>query len=154
MPSNRFNEVKAWIDSGLADLSVSRPHSRLDWGVDVPGDSEQTVYVWLDALVNYLTVTGFPWSREDMNGWPADIHIVGKDILRFHAVFWPAFLMAANLPLPQRILAHSHWTMEKQKMSKSRGNVVDPIKIMNDYGVDTVRYYLVRDGGITDDGGK
>jgi methionyl-tRNA synthetase len=108
----------------------------------------------LDALINYLTVTGFPWSHEDMNGWPADVHVIGKDILRFHALFWPAFLMAANLPLPQKIIAHSHWTMEKQKMSKSRGNVVDPIKAMSDYGVDTIRYYLMRDGGTTDDGGK
>ncbi|PKY56699.1 hypothetical protein RhiirA4_549355 [Rhizophagus irregularis] len=152
MPINKFNEVKAWIDSGLSDLSISRPHSRLDWGVDVPEDSEQTVYVWLDALINYLTVTGFPWPHDDMNGWPVDIHVIGKDILKFHAVYWPAFLMAANLPLPQKILAHSHWTMEKQKMSKSRGNVVDPIKVMNDYGVDTIRYYLMRDGGIADDG--
>ncbi|RIA86016.1 tRNA synthetases class I (M)-domain-containing protein [Glomus cerebriforme] len=152
MPFNKFNEVKAWVDGGLADLSISRPHSRLDWGVDVPEDSEQTVYVWLDALINYLTVTGFPWSHECMNEWPVDIHVIGKDILKFHAVFWPAFLMAANLPLPQKILAHSHWTMEKQKMSKSRGNVVDPIKVMNNYGVDTIRYYLMRDGGMADDG--
>ncbi|CAG8549694.1 1462_t:CDS:10, partial [Dentiscutata erythropus] len=158
-PSNRFNEVKAFIKSDLVDISVSRPQSRLYWGIPVPKDSNQTIYVWLDALINYLTVTGYPWQTQEnsvnkhsMSGWPVDVHIVGKDIIRFHAVYWPAFLMAANLPLPKKILAHSHWMMNKLKMSKSRGNVVDPFTVMKEYGVDTIRYYLMRDGGISDDG--
>ncbi|CAG8541928.1 2213_t:CDS:10 [Ambispora leptoticha] len=157
VPEFRVNEVKGWLESGLTDLSISRASSRVGWGISVPGDPEQTIYVWLDALINYLTVTGFPWSndtRDTMlsNGWPADLHVVGKDILRFHALYWPAFLIAANIPLPRKILAHSHWTMGKQKMSKSRGNVVDPFQLLDLYGVDAMRYYLMRDGGIADDG--
>lgn len=149
-----------WIKAGLADLSISRLRSRLDWGIPVPNDPSHTIYVWLDALTNYITVNGYPWITNDtqnnkiINAWPADVHVVGKDIVRFHAIYWPAFLMAAQLPLPKQILAHAHWTMGKQKMSKSRGNVADPFEVMNTYGVDPVRYYLVRDGGFADDGGK
>ncbi|CAJ0909467.1 1857_t:CDS:10, partial [Entrophospora sp. SA101] len=153
VPHSRYNEVKALIEMGLNDLSVSRPKSRSNWGINVPDDEDQVIYVWLDALTNYLTVTNYPWlSNQDNNEWPADIHVVGKDILRFHAIYWPSFLLAANLPLPKKILAHSHWTMEKQKMSKSRGNVVDPFDLINKYGVDAIRYYLLKDGGIVDDG--
>ncbi|RUS20369.1 tRNA synthetases class I (M)-domain-containing protein [Endogone sp. FLAS-F59071] len=157
VPKNRFNEVHSWIKSDLSDLSVSRPRSRLDWGIPVPGDSDHTIYVWLDALINYMTVTGYPWTEgaqrpAEYGAWPADVHLVGKDIIRFHAIYWPAFLMAADLPLPRQIIAHSHWTMGKQKMSKSRGNVADPFEAMQKYGVDPIRYYLIRDGGITDDG--
>ncbi|CAO3660856.1 unnamed protein product [Umbelopsis vinacea] len=156
VPQNRMREVQSWIDMGLADLSISRPRSRLTWGIPVPNDSEHTIYVWLDALVNYITATGYPWkdgqTTMKKNGWPADIHIVGKDIVRFHAIYWPAFLMAANLPLPKQIVAHAHWTMNKQKMSKSIGNVVEPLAAMNRFGVDAMRYYLLRDGGLADDG--
>ncbi|KAF7731198.1 Methionine--tRNA ligase, mitochondrial [Apophysomyces ossiformis] len=151
VPLNRKNEVVSWIRSGLEDLSVSRLRSRLDWGIPVPGDNDHTIYVWLDALTNYLTAMGYPW-REPNPVWPADVHVVGKDIVRFHAIYWPAFLMAAGLPLPKQILAHAHWTMGKQKMSKSKGNVADPFEVLEAYGVDPVRYYLVRDGGLADDG--
>ncbi|ORY96367.1 tRNA synthetases class I (M)-domain-containing protein [Syncephalastrum racemosum] len=154
VPENRRNEVVSWIKQGLGDLSVSRLRSRLDWGIQVPGDADHTIYVWLDALTNYMTAAGYPWrSKEDMDKsyWPANVHIVGKDIIRFHAIYWPAFLMAAGLPLPKQILAHAHWTMGKMKMSKSRGNVADPFELMDTYGPDAVRYYLVRDGGLADD---
>lgn len=117
------------------------------------------MYVWMDALTNYLTVTGYPWK--DMNkkdkavcGWPADAQIVGKDILRFHAVYWPAFLMAAGLDVPKTIIAHAHWTQGKTKMSKSIGNVVDPFTAMKEFGTDTIRFYLMNDGGLVDDAGK
>ncbi|KAI9490352.1 tRNA synthetases class I (M)-domain-containing protein [Zychaea mexicana] len=160
VPGNRRNEVTSWIKAGLSDLSVSRLRSRLDWGIPVPSDPGHTIYVWLDALANYLTANGYPWPNKEnsvsdsqvANVWPADVHVVGKDIVRFHAIYWPAFLMAAQLPLPKQILAHAHWTMGKQKMSKSRGNVADPFEVMDTYGVDPVRYYLVRDGGFADDG--
>ncbi|ORX93566.1 methionyl-tRNA synthetase [Basidiobolus meristosporus CBS 931.73] len=157
-PSSRHNEVVTWLENGVSDLSVSRPRSRLDWGISVPNDPEHTIYVWLDALTNYLTVTGYPWTGDQIptqmkqGGYPADVHIIGKDILRFHAIYWPAFLMAAELPLPKRILSHAHWTMGKQKMSKSRGNVVDPTELIQRVGLDPVRYFLMRDGGITNDG--
>ncbi|CAO3643212.1 unnamed protein product [Mucor hiemalis] len=154
VPNNRKNEVKSWVKAGLSDLSVSRLRSRLDWGISVPNDPEHTIYVWLDALTNYLTATGYPWKKDSQNKdfFPPDVQVVGKDIVRFHAIYWPAFLMAAELPLPKQILAHAHWTMGKQKMSKSRGNVADPFQVLKDYGVDPVRYYLVRDGGLADDG--
>jgi len=141
------------------DLSISRPKSRVRWGVPVPGDDTQTIYVWVDALINYLTVLGYP---EMDHGWPADVHVVGKDIvksarpawgtlhgltLRFHAVHWPALLMAAQHTPPRRVLTHAHWTMGKYKMSKSRGNVVDPISAIDLYGADVVRWYLMRSGG-------
>ncbi|KAI8380373.1 tRNA synthetases class I (M)-domain-containing protein [Blakeslea trispora] len=154
VPNNRKNEVISWVKAGLSDLSVSRLRSRLNWGIEVPNDPEHTIYVWLDALTNYLTATGYPWKdhSEHKDAFPPDVQVVGKDIIRFHAIYWPAFLMAAELPLPKQILAHAHWTMGKQKMSKSRGNVADPFQALQDYGVDSVRYYLVRDGGLADDG--
>ncbi|KAI8642144.1 tRNA synthetases class I (M)-domain-containing protein [Parasitella parasitica] len=154
VPNSRKNEVVSLVKQGLSDLSVSRLRSRLDWGIQVPNDADHTIYVWLDALANYLTATGYPWTTDSTlkEFFPPDVQVVGKDIIRFHAIYWPAFLMAAGLPLPKQILAHAHWTMGKQKMSKSRGNVADPFQVMKDYGVDTVRYYLVRDGGLTDDG--
>ncbi|WVQ82396.1 methionine-tRNA ligase [Cryptococcus sp. DSM 104549] len=128
----------------LEDLSVSRPKSRVKWGIPVPGDPEQTIYVWVDALINYLTVLGYP---ENSNGWPADVHVVGKDITRFHAIHWPALLHSAGLAPPSRVVSHAHWLMGKAKMSKSRGNVVDPIAAMRDWSVDGVRWYLMRVGG-------
>ncbi|OCF36953.1 methionine-tRNA ligase [Kwoniella heveanensis BCC8398] len=133
----------------IEDLSVSRPKSRVKWGIPVPNDPDQSIYVWVDALINYLTVVGYP---NEMKGWPADVHVVGKDIIKFHAIHWPALLTSAGLAPPNRVIAHAHWTMGKSKMSKSRGNVVDPIQAMRDWSVDGVRWYLMRVGGsLTDD---
>ncbi|RCI05033.1 methionyl-tRNA synthetase [Rhizopus stolonifer] len=153
VPSKRKNEVISYLEGQVPDLSVSRLRSRLHWGIQVPNDSEHTIYVWLDALTNYLTATGYPWAQDTKlkDAFPPDVQVVGKDIIRFHAVYWPAFLMAAGLPLPKQLLVHAHWTMQKQKMSKSKGNVADPFQVLKDYGIDPVRYYLVRNGGIVDD---
>ncbi|KAF9997489.1 methionyl-tRNA synthetase [Modicella reniformis] len=161
VPKSRHLEVQAWIKSGLSDLSISRPRSRLTWGLPIPGDDSHVMYVWMDALTNYLTTTGYPWkgntseNQKDIcgggGGWPADVQVVGKDILRFHAVYWPAFLMAADLKVPKRIIAHAHWTQSKMKMSKSIGNVVDPFVAMKDFGTDTIRFYLMNDGRLADD---
>lgn len=153
-PAQKHAEVLQEIESGLSDLSISRPRSRLQWGIPVPDDAEHTIYVWVDALTNYLTVTGYPgWATDSssvpdsINAWPADVHVVGKDILRFHAIYWPALLLAADLPLPKTILAHSHWTMNKAKMSKSRGNVANPFDAIATFGLDTLRFFLMRVGG-------
>lgn len=143
-PQSRRNEVISFVKSGLHDLSVSR--SSLEWGIPVPEDEKHTIYVWLDALTNYLAALGFPDTQgEFANFWPANAHIVGKDILRFHAVYWPAFLMAAGLELPKSIVAHGWWTNEGQKISKSVGNIIDPFKLVDDFGVDQVRYFLIRE---------
>ncbi|KAG0255502.1 methionyl-tRNA synthetase, partial [Actinomortierella ambigua] len=155
-PPSRKMEVQEWIRAGLSDLSISRPKSRLTWGVTVPGDDSHVMYVWLDALTNYLTVTGYPWKDTSEKsileaGWPAAVQIVGKDILRFHAVYWPAFLMGAGLAPPRQVVAHAHWIMNNMKMSKSIGNVVDPFDAMREYGTDTIRFYLMNDGGLADD---
>ncbi|KAL8293018.1 hypothetical protein RQP46_000712 [Phenoliferia psychrophenolica] len=135
----------------LQDLSISRPSSRLSWGIRVPGDDEHTIYVWIDALVNYLTAAGCPWTGGEAFAegqvWPPELMIVGKDIIRFHALYLPAVLMALDLPLPRNILAHGHWTMDKFKMSKSRGNVANPFEAMKTWGVDAMRAYLMRSGG-------
>ena len=131
LPKSRMNEVKSFVKGGLRDLSVSR--TSFEWGVKVPNNDKHIMYVWLDALTNYLSAIGYPDTLENeyVNFWPADIHMVGKDILRFHAVYWPAFLMAAELPLPKRIFAHGWWTNEGKKISKSEGNVIDPLKIIS-----------------------
>jgi methionyl-tRNA synthetase len=152
-PENRMTQVMAWLnESSLGDLSVSRPLSRQKWGILVPGDPNQTIYVWIDALVNYLTaMNGFKFSVEELSK-VSMTHVIGKDILKFHSIYWPAILMALRLPLPDRIVAHAHWTVSHVKMSKSIGNVVDPIKLMEDYGVDAVRYYILRDCGTAEDG--
>ncbi|KAF9974641.1 methionyl-tRNA synthetase [Actinomortierella ambigua] len=155
-PPSRKTEVQEWIRAGLSDLSISRPKSRLTWGVTVPDDDSHVMYVWLDALTNYLTVTGYPWKDVSEKsiieaGWPASVQIVGKDILRFHAVYWPAFLMGAGLAPPRQVVAHAHWIMNNMKMSKSIGNVVDPFDAMKDFGTDTIRFYLMNDGGLADD---
>jgi methionyl-tRNA synthetase len=151
----------------LEDLSVSRPRDRLHWGISVPDDPTHTVYVWFDALINYLTGIGYPWDTDEQkirSSWPPDLQVVGKDIIRwvmscvmyldpisnfnrFHAIYFPAMLQALDLPLPKRILAHSHWTVNRRKMSKSIGNVVDPFQAMEVLGTDLVRYYLARIGG-------
>ncbi|CCX31042.1 Similar to Probable methionine--tRNA ligase, mitochondrial; acc. no. Q9C2H9 [Pyronema omphalodes CBS 100304] len=153
-PGAQYEVVKQAVEKGLSDLSISRPTSRLSWGIPVPGDQSQTIYVWLDALINYITVSGYPWApgSEHLAAWPADLHVVGKDILKFHAIYWPAFLLALDLPLPKQILSHAHWTMNHKKMSKSDGNVVNPFYAMERYGVDTMRFYMVHDGGINSDG--
>jgi len=154
VPATRMNHVVDWVKNNLEDLSISRPVGRLTWGIRVPDDSSQTIYVWVDALINYITKAGFPaWTpgREFEGGWPADVHVIGKDILRFHCVYWPALLLALDLPLPKQILSHSHWTMDRKKMSKSIGNVVNPTFAMDRWGVDTMRFYMIHDGGIAND---
>ncbi|KAK2048554.1 tRNA synthetase class I [Colletotrichum somersetense] len=154
VPRARMNEVVAWVSNNLEDLSISRPVQRLDWGVRVPDDPSQTVYVWVDALINYITKAGFPgWQpgREHEGGWPADVQVIGKDIVRFHGVYWPALLMALDLPLPKQLLTHAHWTLGKKKMSKSLGNVVNPFLAIDRWGLDTMRYFMMRDGGIEKD---
>ncbi len=152
-PKSRFNEVKSFVKGGLMDLSVSR--ASFSWGVPVPGDDKHVMYVWLDALTNYMTAAGYGQEGGDdtyATRWPADLHMVGKDILRFHAVYWPAFLMAAKLPLPKRVYAHGWWTNEGQKISKSLGNVIDPIEIAERYGLDQMRYFMLREVPFGNDG--
>ncbi|MCJ1351586.1 MAG: methionyl-tRNA synthetase [Icmadophila ericetorum] len=154
VPETRMTEVINAVTSGLEDLSVSRPAERLSWGIPVPDDHTQTIYVWLDALCNYLTKANYPFQvpgQEDTAGWPADCHVIGKDIVRFHCIYWPAFLMALDLPLPRQVLTHAHWTLGQQKMAKSTGNVVNPFFAIDRFDVDTMRFYLVHDGGIQDD---
>ncbi len=144
-PESRRNEVISFVSGGLKDLSISRTSFR--WGVPVPDDPAHIMYVWLDALTNYLTAAGFPdeKSSDYATFWPANLHMVGKDILRFHAVYWPAFLMAAGLATPRRVFAHGWWTNEGQKISKSLGNVIDPVALVERYGRDPVRYFLLRE---------
>ena len=153
-PEARMKEVVREVSSGLTDLSVSRPRERLTWGIPVPDDESQTIYVWLDALINYLTKANYPFQvpgQEDSAGWPADVHVVGKDIVRFHCIYWPAFLMALDLPLPRQVLTHAHWTLGREKMSKSTGVSVNPFYAIKRFGTDTMRYYLTLDGGLKDD---
>lgn len=143
-PKSRRNEILSFIKEGLRDLSISR--TSFSWGIPVPDNEKHVLYVWFDALNNYISALGYP---EDKNGdfekfWPA-IHVIGKDILRFHAVYWPTFLMAAGLPLPKRVFAHGWWTVEGQKMSKSLRNVVEPNMLIDKYGVDAIRYFLLRE---------
>ena len=152
-PKSRFNEVKSFVKGGLLDLSVSR--ASFSWGVPVPGDEDHVMYVWLDALTNYMTAAGYAQEGGEADyakRWPADLHMVGKDILRFHAVYWPAFLMAAKLELPKRVYAHGWWTNEGQKISKSLGNVIDPIEIADKYGLDQMRYFMLREVPFGNDG--
>ncbi|KAK6219099.1 CAAX geranylgeranyltransferase alpha subunit [Pestalotiopsis sp. IQ-011] len=153
-PATRMREVVSWVENNLEDLSVSRPASRLQWGIPVPDDPSQTIYVWVDALVNYITYAGYPrWTpgSEHLGGWPADVHVIGKDIVRFHCIYWPALLMALDLPLPKRILTHGHWLMDARKMSKSIGNVVNPFFAIDRWGVDTMRYFLIHSAAMESD---
>jgi methionyl-tRNA synthetase len=152
LPYSRRNEVVSFVKSGMRDLSVSR--TALTWGVAVPNEPQHVMYVWLDALTNYITAVGYPdtQSLRYQRYWPADLHMVGKDILRFHAVYWPAFLMAAGLAPPKRIFAHGWWTNEGQKISKSLGNVIDPYELIKTYGLDPTRYFLLREVPFGNDG--
>ena len=154
VPKTRMQAVQDEIRKGLQDLSISRPSERLSWGIPVPDDATQTIYVWLDALINYLTKASYfsqVSGQERTAGWPADCHVIGKDIVRFHCIYWPAFLMALELPLPKQIFTHAHWTLGNSKMSKSTGMVVNPFFAIDRFGVDCMRYYLAFDGGIKDD---
>ncbi len=150
-PTARRNEVLSFVRAGLADLSISRTSFR--WGIPVPGDPAHVMYVWLDALVNYLTAIGYPdTDAARASFWPADLHVVGKEIVRFHAVFWPAFLMAAGIAPPRRVYSHGWWTVEGEKMSKSVGNVIDPRALVDEFGLDAVRFFLLREVPFGQDG--
>lgn len=150
-PQSRMNEVVSFVRQGLKDLSITR--STVKWGIPVPDDPEHTIYVWFDALHNYLTGIGYDWNFELFEKfWPADIHLIGKDILRFHAIFWPAFLMAAEFPLPRTVYGHGWWLKDETKMSKSKGNVLDPYQILRVFGPDPLRYFLLREIPIGLDG--
>ena len=150
-PQSRMNEVASFVRQGLKDLSITR--SSVRWGIPVPDDPEQTIYVWFDALHNYLTGIGYDWNMDLLKKfWPANVHLIGKDILRFHAIFWPAFLMAAGFPLPQTVFGHGWWLRDETKMSKSKGNVLDPYLILKDFGPDPLRYFLLREIPIGLDG--
>ncbi|MDK4702291.1 methionine--tRNA ligase [Rhizobium sp. CNPSo 4062] len=151
-PSERRNEVISFVKSGLKDLSISR--TTFDWGIKVPNDPSHVMYVWVDALTNYITATGYIEDRNNPRAkyWPADLHVIGKDIIRFHAVYWPAFLMSAKLPLPKRVYAHGFLLNKGEKMSKSLGNVVDPVNLVNHFGLDQVRYFFLREVSFGQDG--
>ncbi|OGE80952.1 MAG: methionine--tRNA ligase [Candidatus Doudnabacteria bacterium RIFCSPHIGHO2_01_FULL_43_23] len=152
-PQKRFNEILAFIAEGLTDISISRSKKTLSWGIPVPDDQEQIIYIWFDALINYLS--GIGYYEEDgtfKKFWPADIHLVGKDIVRFHAALWPAMLMSAGIELPKQILVHGFINVDGKKMSKSSGSVIDPEELVKKYGVDAVRYYLLREIPSGEDG--
>ncbi|AKM10048.1 methionine--tRNA ligase [Croceicoccus naphthovorans] len=150
-PASRRNEVMRFVEGGLRDLSVSR--TSFDWGVRVPGADDHVMYVWVDALTNYLTGLGYPDKTDDFaKFWPADLHLIGKDIVRFHAVYWPAFLMSANLPLPKQVFGHGFLLNRGQKESKSLGNVTDPVDLVDKFGVDPLRYFLLREIAFGQDG--
>ncbi len=152
LPESRRNEVISFVRSGLKDLSVSR--KTFSWGIKVPNDDEHVVYVWLDALTNYLSALKYPDENNELykNFWPADLHIIGKDILRFHAIYWPAFLLAANIEPPKRVYGHGWILSGEEKMSKSKGNILDPLEIINTYGLDSLRYYLLKEVSFGNDG--
>lgn len=150
-PVNYFNEIKAFVKRGLQDLSISR--TTFDWGVPVPGDPKHVMYVWVDALTNYLTACGYPDETSDLwHYWPCDAHVIGKDITRFHAIYWPAFLMSAGVELPKQIVVHGFLFNRGEKMSKSVGNVIDPFTLSSHYGVDQLRYFFLREVPFGQDG--
>ena len=143
-PKSRKNEVLGFLKNELSDLCISRPKSRLEWGIELPFDDNYVTYVWFDALINYISAIGlYKDDKQFSSLWPADVHLIGKDILTTHSVYWPTMLLSLGLPLPQRIFAHGWWLTDDQKMSKSLGNVVSPLMLVDDFGVDSVRYYLM-----------
>ena len=151
-PESRKNQVVSFVKSGLKDLSVSR--KTFSWGIKVPDNNEHIIYVWLDALTNYISALNYP-NKEDKlykEFWPANIHLIGKDILRFHAVYWPAFLLAAKIELPKKVYGHGWILSDNEKMSKSKGNILDPLEIINQYGLDPLRYYLIKEVSFGNDG--
>ena len=152
LPKSRNNEVVSFVKSGLKDLSISR--KSFSWGIKVPSNKEHVIYVWLDALTNYISALKYPETSNTLykNFWPADVHIIGKDILRFHAVYWPAFLLAAKIPLPKRVYGHGWILSGEEKMSKSKGNILDPLEIIDNYGLDPLRYYLIKEVSFGNDG--
>jgi len=152
LPKSRKNEVVSFVESGLKDLSISR--KSFSWGIKVPDNSEHVIYVWLDALTNYISALNYPDTNNILfkKFWPASVHLIGKDILRFHAVYWPAFLMAAKIPLPKKVYSHGWILSGKEKMSKSKGNILDPIDIIKIYGLDPLRYYLIKEVSFGNDG--
>ena len=152
LPNSRKNEVVKFVEKGLSDLSVSR--TSFTWGIPVPKNQKHVIYVWLDALTNYLSALDYPNTSSGLykSFWPADLHVIGKDILRFHAIYWPAFLMAANIPLPKRVFGHGWILSDEKKMSKSIGNILDPIEIIETYGIDQLRYYLIKEVSLGNDG--
>ena len=152
LPTSRKNEVISFVKNGLKDLSVSR--KSFSWGISVPEDKNHVIYVWLDALTNYISALNYPNKEDNLfkNFWPASIHLIGKDILRFHAVYWPAFLLAAKIPLPKRVYGHGWILSGEEKMSKSKGNILDPIEIIDKYGLDSLRYYLIKEVSFGNDG--
>lgn len=151
MPDTRRNEMKAFVEQGLEDLCISR--STFDWGIQVPIDTKHVIYVWLDALTNYITALGYPDSPELFERyWPADVHLVGKEIVRFHSIIWPAMLMSLDLPLPKQVLGHGWLLIDGGKMSKSKGNVVDPVILIERYGIDSLKYFLLREYTFGQDG--
>lgn len=149
-PQSRRNEILQFIKQGLKDLSITR--TAFPWGIGVPDDPKHVIYVWFDALLNYISALGYPSGKEFKQYWPADAHLMGKEIVRFHAVTWPCMLMALGIPLPKKIFGHGWWTVEGKKMSKSKGNVVDPLALSREYSVDVVRYFLMREVSFGDDG--
>tara|TARA_B100001093_G_scaffold466052_1_gene484184 strand:- start:1083 stop:2624 length:1542 start_codon:yes stop_codon:yes gene_type:complete len=152
LPLSRKNEVISFVKNGLKDLSISR--KSFSWGIPVPDNKDHVIYVWLDALTNYISALNYPDTKNEMykKFWPASVHLIGKDILRFHAVYWPAFLLAANLPLPKKIYGHGWILSGEEKMSKSKGNILDPLEIINQYGLDPLRYYLIKEVSFGNDG--
>ena len=151
-PKSRKNEVISFVKSGLKDLSVSR--KTFSWGIQVPNNKNHVIYVWLDALTNYLSALNYPDDKDELfkNFWPASLHLIGKDILRFHSVYWPAFLLAAKIELPKKVYGHGWILSGEEKMSKSKGNILDPIKIIDEYGLDPLRYYLIKEVSFGNDG--
>lgn len=150
-PKSRFNEIYSFVKGGLNDLSISR--TTFSWGVPVPGNPRHVMYVWIDALTNYMTALGYPATNGAYaSHWPEALHVIGKDIIRFHCVYWPAFLLAAGLKPPKRVFAHGWWTIEGQKMSKSLGNAIDPHDMIAKYGLDQIRYFLLREVPFGNDG--
>ena len=152
LPETRKNEVISFVKSGLKDLSISR--KSFSWGIKVPSNKDHVIYVWLDALTNYISALNYPDLNNNLfkKFWPANIHLIGKDILRFHAIYWPAFLLAADIKPPERVYGHGWILSGEEKMSKSKGNILDPLEIINKYGIDPLRYYLIKEVSFGNDG--